>query len=93
MRQRSNTEWESDSIDVDRIAKAATFDDVRSLIVPILLTVFQDGFVLARGMIRGDEWQCEPVLYEDEFVACVEAMDNGAEFVNFGNHILTWGAE
>jgi len=92
LRQRSNTDWDSDSIDIDRIAKAATFDDVRELIVPVVLTVYRDGFILARGMIRGDEWQCEPVLYEPEFEACMEARDNGAEFVNL-NGILTWGAE
>jgi len=84
---RSHTYWEGDGIDVERVAQATEYSDVRALIVPIVLTVYRDGFVLARGSIIGDTWECEPALYEPEFAACIEAMDNGADSVGR----LTWG--
>jgi hypothetical protein len=92
-RERSNTYWEGDSIDVERIAQAVTYDDVRALIVPIAVTVFSDGYVLARGSITGSEWECSPALYEPEFAACIDAMDKGADSVTLANHVLTWRAE
>jgi hypothetical protein len=92
-RDRSNTYWEGDSIDVDRIAQATTYDDIRSLIIPVLFTVYRDGYVLCRGNIAGDQWECSPALYEDEFFAAMEAMDNGADSVTLANHVLTWRAE
>lgn len=90
---RANVYWEGESIDVDRVAGATTCDDVRAFIVPVLFTVYQDGLVLCRGFITGDQWQCNLLLYDDQFAACIEANDNGGEFVNFGNQILTWRAE
>jgi hypothetical protein len=88
-RERSNTYWEGDSIDVDRVAQATTYDVVRSLIIPVVLTVYQDGYVLCRGSITGDEWECAPLLYQDEFFAALSAMDDGADSVGR----LTWRAE
>jgi hypothetical protein len=90
---RANVYWEGDSIDVDRVATATTCDDVRSFIVPVLFTVYRDGLILCRGFIIGDQWQCNLPIYDDQFCVCIEARDNGADFVNFGNQILTWRAE
>jgi len=90
---RSNTYWEGDSIDVERVASAATLDDVRKLIVPVVFTIFRDGCLVCAGTIIGDEWQCDMPLYEDEWFACLEAHENGADSLTIDGHSFTWRAE
>jgi hypothetical protein len=90
---RSNTYWEGDSIDVERVASAATLDDVRKLIVPVVFTIFRDGCLICAGTIVGDKWQCDMPLYEDEWFACLEAHDNGADSLTIDGHSFTWRAE
>ena len=92
-RERANVYWEGDHIDVSRVVDAVKFDDVRALIIPVRLTVFQDGFYFVCGSITGDEFACDLPLYDDEFGACVLAHDNGAESVKLGNHVYTWRVE
>lgn len=91
-RERSNTYWEGDCIDVDRIAQAVTFADARKVVIPVLLTVYRDGFPFVTGTLIGDEWDCDLPLYDDEFGACVLARDNGADSVTLDGHVLTWRA-
>lgn len=89
-RERSNTEWDSDSIDVERIAQATEFDDVRALIVPLVATIFENGKVMVRGTITGDDYACEVGLYQPEFADCMEAWANGLDSLTIGEATFTW---
>ena len=63
------------------------------LIIPLIVTIFEDGHVLTHGTITGDELTCELSLYQPEFLDCMEARDNGADSLTIGQHVYTWSVQ
>lgn len=95
LRERSNTDWDSDSsgvsIDVARIVESATTDDVAEYIPARALRLFINGAYLADGETHCGVCVSLLPLYEPEFERVADAIERGDESATLDNgDVITW---
>jgi hypothetical protein len=90
--EKSNTYWEGDSIDIDRIVNSATLDDIRPHVAPQGFALFRDGELLTYGGYHCGEFSINVPLYAPELEAVIAAWEAGEETADLGG-VLTWAID